>query len=65
MGATFRTDNNFYRQPAITRQISQELGMGPIPERRRSLRTLDPTKEAAREQVIWANGLVLKKRRYK
>lgn len=50
-GPALRTDNNFYRQPAITRQISQELGMDPIPERRRSLRALDPTKEAAREQV--------------
>ncbi len=50
-GAALRTDNNFYRQPAITRQISQELGMDPIPERRRSLQALDPTKQAAREQV--------------
>lgn len=50
-GPALRTDNNFYRQPAITRQISQELGMDPIPEQRRSLRALDPTKEAVREQV--------------
>jgi hypothetical protein len=58
-GPALRTDNNFYRQPAITRQISQELGMDPIPERRRSLRALDPTKEAAREQVSRALQQVL------
>lgn len=50
-GPALRTDNNFYRQPAITRQISQELGMEAIPERRRSLKALDPTKEVARGQV--------------
>lgn len=50
-GPALRTDNNFYRQPAITRQISHELGMQPLPERRRSLKALDPTKEAARERV--------------
>ncbi|GAB3323282.1 hypothetical protein GCM10027511_32070 [Hymenobacter humi] len=50
-GPALRTDNNFYRQPAITRQISQELGMQPLPERRRSIKDLDPKKEAAREQV--------------
>ncbi|WP_426491339.1 relaxase/mobilization nuclease domain-containing protein [Hymenobacter sp. 102] len=50
-GPALRTDNNFYRQPAVTRQISQELGMDPLPERRRSLKALDPTKEAARQRV--------------
>jgi len=53
-GPALRTDNNFYRQPAITRQISQELGMQPIPERRRSIKDLDPKKEAVREQVSQA-----------
>ena len=33
--------------------------MDPIPERRRSLRALDPTKEAAREQVSRALQLLL------
>ena len=50
-GPALRTDNNFYRQPGITRQISEELGMQPIPERRRSLKDVDPTKEAARQRV--------------
>ncbi|MBW3127179.1 relaxase/mobilization nuclease domain-containing protein [Hymenobacter profundi] len=50
-GPALRTDNNFYRQPAITKQISQELGMQPIPERRRSIKDLDPMKEAARDQI--------------
>ena len=53
-GPALRTDNNFYRQPAITKQISQELGMQSIPERRRSIKDLDPKKEAAREQVSQA-----------
>lgn len=50
-GPALRTDNNFYRQPAITKRISQELGMQPLPERRQSVADLDPTKEAAREVV--------------
>jgi hypothetical protein len=50
-GPALRTDNNYYRQPAITRQISQELGMQPIPERRRSIKDLDPKKEAIRKQI--------------
>lgn len=58
-GPALRTDNNFYRQPAITRQISQELGMQPIPERRRSLKALDPTKEAARELISHTLQLLL------
>ena len=53
-GPALRTDNNFYRQPAITKQISQELGMQPLPERRRSIKDLDPKKEAARERVCTA-----------
>lgn len=53
-GPALRTDNNFYRQPAITKQISQELGMQPIPERRRSIKDLDPRKEAVRERVSQA-----------
>ena len=53
-GPALRTDNNFYRQPAITRQISQELGMLPLPERRRRLKDLDPGQETAREQVAQA-----------
>ncbi|MDF7815508.1 MULTISPECIES: relaxase/mobilization nuclease domain-containing protein [Hymenobacter] len=50
-GPALRTDNNFYRQPAITKQISQELGMQPIPERRQSLADVDPIKQATRELV--------------
>lgn len=50
-GPALRTDNNFYRQPAMTKQISQELGMQPIPERRQSVADVDPSKQAAREQV--------------
>lgn len=50
-GPALRTDNNFYRQPAITKQISQELGMQPIPERRQSVANLDPTKQAAQEVI--------------
>lgn len=50
-GPALRTDNNFYRQPAIMRQISQELGMAPLPERQRNLKTLDPAKEEAQELV--------------
>jgi hypothetical protein len=50
-GPALRTDNNFYRQPAITKQISQELGMQPIPERRRSIKDVDPKKEAVRLQI--------------
>ncbi|RSK45458.1 relaxase/mobilization nuclease domain-containing protein [Hymenobacter rigui] len=59
-GPALRTDNNFYRQPAITRQISQELGMDPLPERRRSLKALDPTKEAARQRVSQALAQLLR-----
>lgn len=59
-GPALRTDNNFYRQPAVTRQISQELGMDPLPERRRSLKTLDPTKEAARQRVSQALAQLLR-----
>lgn len=53
-GPALRTDNNFYRQPAITRQICQELGLQPLPERRRIIRDLDPRKEACRQQVSQA-----------
>ncbi|GAA4379857.1 relaxase/mobilization nuclease domain-containing protein [Hymenobacter koreensis] len=58
-GPALRTDNNFYRQPAITKQISQELGMQPIPERRRSIKDLDPRKEAVRERVSQAVKQIL------
>jgi hypothetical protein len=50
-GPALRTDNNFYRQPAITKQISQELGMQPLPERRQSVADIDPTSQQAREVV--------------
>ena len=50
-GPALRTSNNFYRQPAITKQISQELGMQPLPERRQSIKDLDPSKELAREAI--------------
>lgn len=50
-GPALRTDNNFYRQPAITKQISKELGMQPLPERRQSVADIDPTRQQAREVV--------------
>ena len=50
-GPALRTSNNFYKQPRITRQISEELGMQPLPERRQSVKDVDPTKEAAREAI--------------
>ena len=50
-GPALRTSNNFYRQPGVTRQISQELGMQPLPERRQSIKDVDPSKEAARQAV--------------
>ena len=50
-GPALRTSNNFYRQPAITKQISQELGMQPLPERRQSIKDVDPSKELAREAI--------------
>lgn len=50
-GPALRTDNNFYRQPAITKQISEELGMQPLPERRQSVADIDPTRQQAREEV--------------
>lgn len=50
-GPALRTSNNFYRQPAITKQISEELGMQPIPERRQSIKDVDPSKELAREAI--------------
>ncbi len=50
-GPALRTSNNFYRQPAITKQISEELGMQPLPERRQSIKDVDPSKELAREAI--------------
>lgn len=50
-GPALRTSNNFYRQPAITKQISQELGMQPLPERRQSIKDVDPSKELARGAI--------------
>ncbi|WP_400194220.1 relaxase/mobilization nuclease domain-containing protein [Hymenobacter sp. B81] len=50
-GPALRTSNNFYRQPAVTRQISEELGMQPLPVRRQSVKDVDPGKEAARAAI--------------
>lgn len=50
-GPALRTSNNFYKQPKFTKQISQELGMQPLPERRQSLKDVDPSKAAAREAI--------------
>jgi hypothetical protein len=50
-GPALRTSNNFYRQPAITKQISEELGMQPLPERRQSIKDVDPSKELARQAI--------------
>ncbi|MDF7813934.1 relaxase/mobilization nuclease domain-containing protein [Hymenobacter sp. YC55] len=59
-GPALRTDNNFYRQPAIIRQISQELGMLPLPERRHSIKDLNPAREAARVRLVQALQCILK-----
>lgn len=50
-GPALRASNNFYKQPKVTKQIREELKMQPLPERRQSVKDLDPTKEAAREAV--------------
>lgn len=50
-GPALRTDNNFYKQPGVCRQISQELGMQALPQRRRSVNDVDPGKQRARELV--------------
>lgn len=50
-GPALRTSNNFYKQPKIMREIAQELGMQPLPERRQSVKDLDPLKEATRATV--------------
>lgn len=62
-GPALRTSNNFYRQPKITKQISQELGMQPIPERRQSIKDVDPSKELARGAVQQAVQRLLAEQR--
>ncbi|WP_410779763.1 relaxase/mobilization nuclease domain-containing protein [Hymenobacter negativus] len=46
-----RTDNNFYRQRFIIKQISQELDIPVMPERRRGTKNIDPRKEAVRQHI--------------
>jgi hypothetical protein len=50
-GPALRTSNNFYKQPKVCKQISQELGMQQLPQRRRSVQDIDPTKQPAREHI--------------
>ena len=50
-GPALRTSNNFYKQLRITKQISEELGMAPLPQRRQSVQDVDPTKVAARDAI--------------
>jgi hypothetical protein len=50
-GPALRTDQNYARNVAATRQIRKELGMAELPSRRQTTRDLDPTKEATRGHV--------------
>jgi hypothetical protein len=57
-GAALRTDHSYARNVKATRQIREQLGMTPLPERRLSTNDLDPQKEEAcgyvREQLTAA-----------
>lgn len=59
-GPALRTSNNFYRQPKVCKDISEALGMRPVPEQRRSVSDVDPTQQAAREQIRQAIQDVLR-----
>lgn len=50
-GAALRTDQNYARNVKATRQIREQLGMTPLPERRQSTKDLNPEKEQARDYV--------------
>jgi hypothetical protein len=50
-GPALRSDQNYARNVKATRQIREQLGMKPLPERRLSTRDLDPQKEGTRNYV--------------
>ncbi|WP_022821543.1 relaxase/mobilization nuclease domain-containing protein [Hymenobacter norwichensis] len=50
-GAALRSDQNYVRNVKATRQIREQLGMKPLPERRQSTRDLAPQKEGTRNYV--------------
>lgn len=58
-GPALKTSNNFYKQPKICREISEQLGMQQLPRQRRSVRDIDPSKQVARERIRGAVGEVL------
>lgn len=50
-GAALRSDHNYARNVKATRQIREQLGMAPLPERRHNTKDLDPLKESTRSHV--------------
>lgn len=50
-GAALRCDHNYARNVKATRQIREQLGMTPLPERRQITKDLDPLKETTRGYV--------------
>ncbi|UOQ69429.1 relaxase/mobilization nuclease domain-containing protein [Hymenobacter volaticus] len=50
-GPALRSDQNYVRNVLATRQIRQQLGMAPLPERQQKTKDLDPNKEVARGHV--------------
>lgn len=50
-GAALDTAQNYARNVKVTRQIREQLGMKSLPERRQSIKDLDPLKETARHYV--------------
>lgn len=50
-GPALRSDQNYVRNVLATRQIRQQLGMAPLPERQPKTKDLDPGKEAVRGHV--------------
>ena len=50
-GPALRSDQNYVRNVLATRQIRQQLGMAPLPERQQKTKDLDPSKEVARGYV--------------
>ncbi|MDF7815113.1 relaxase/mobilization nuclease domain-containing protein [Hymenobacter sp. YC55] len=50
-GPALRSDQNYARNVKVTRQIREQLGLKPLPERRLSTKDLDPNQEVARSYV--------------
>jgi hypothetical protein len=50
-GPALRSDQNYVRNVKATRQIREQLGMKPLPERRQSTHDLAPQKEGTRNYV--------------